>query len=263
MRATAGDLPYFRGRFVALAHRGGVSADAPAEVENSLRAFEAAWRLGFTHLETDVHTTADGVLIAFHDTELDRVTDAAGAVADLPWAEVSRARIGGSEPVPTLDDLLDALPHARFNIDLKAPGAVEPLVAALDRHGAHDRVCVGSFGERTIRRFRRLTAGRVPTSASPVEMAVFGLLRGVRRVFPLAGRVFQMPERHEETGLLLLSPRMVAAAHARGAQVHIWTVNDRTDMERLIDLGVDGIVSDDLETLRGVLIDRDLWEGNA
>ena len=75
----------------------------------------------------------------------------------------------------------DSIEHARFNIDLKAPGAVEPLVAALDRHGAHDRVCVGSFGERTIRRFRRLTAGRVPTFASPVEMAVFGLLRGVRR----------------------------------------------------------------------------------
>lgn len=263
MRARAADLPYFCGRFVALAHRGGASADAPAAVENSLRAFEAAWRLGFTHMETDVHTTADGVLIAFHDTVLDRVTDAAGAVADLPWAEVGRARIGGSEPVPQLDELLDALPHARFNIDLKAPGAVEPLVAALERHRAHDRVCVGSFSERTIRRFRRLTGGRVPTAASPVEVSVFGLLPGVRRVFPLGGRVFQMPERHEETGLRLLSAGMVAAAHARGAQVHLWTVNDRTDMERFLDLGVDGIVSDDLETLRSVLIGRDLWEGNA
>lgn len=89
---------------------------------------------------------------------------------------------------------------------------------------------------------------------------MFGLLPGVRRVFPLGGRVFQMPERHEETGLRLLSAGMVAAAHARGAQVHLWTVNDRTDMERFLDLGVDGIVSDDLETLRSVLIGRDLWE---
>ena len=254
--------PYADG-FAAIAHRGGYGGGVPPALENTIAAFDNARDYGFRYLETDVHATSDGVLVAFHDDILDRVTDTRGAIGALPWASVRRARIGGSEPVPTLDDLLDALPHARFNIDLKAPGAVEPLVAALDRHGAHDRVCVGSFGERTIRRFRRLTAGRVPTSASPVEMAVFGLLRGVRRVFPLAGRVFQMPERHEETGLLLLSPRMVAAAHARGAQVHIWTVNDRTDMERLIDLGVDGIVSDDLETLRGVLIDRDLWEGNA
>lgn len=257
----ADDFAYFEGRFVALAHRGGVTDDEPADVENSLRGFAAAWAAGFRYLETDVHVTGDGVLVAFHDEVLDRVTDAAGRLADLPWAEVARARIGGQEPIPRLDELMDALPGARFNIDLKASGAVDALVATLDRLGAHDRVCVGSFGQARIERFRRLTQGRVATAASPVESAVFGLAPGLRRVWPLRGQVFQIPEHHPQTGLRLLSPGMIADAHHRGAQVHVWTVNDRPTMERLIDAGVDGLVSDDLVTLRSVLTDRDLWEG--
>lgn len=264
MRGRRADqYAYFDAPFTPLAHRGGITETAPAEVENSLRGFRAAWDFGFTHLETDVHTTADGVLVAFHDEVLDRVTDAAGRLADLPWAEVSRARIGGSEPIPRLADLLDALPRARFNIDLKVPTAIEPLIAELDRHAAHNRVCVGSFDTRTITTFRRRTGGRVATSASPVEVGVFGLLPGVRRFWPLGAQVFQMPEREPRTGARLLSRGMLDAAHRRGAAVHIWTVNDRPDMERLIDLGVDGIVTDDLATLKAVLVERDLWEGHA
>ena len=254
---------YFDAPFLALAHRGGITDTAPAAVENSLRAFRAAWDLGYRHLETDVHTTADGTLVAFHDDVLDRVTDASGRIADLPWKEVAAARIGGSEPIPLLDDLLDALPHARLNIDLKVPTAVEPLVAALDRHAAHDRVCVGSFSTGTISRFRRLTAGRVATSASPVEVGVFGLVRGIRRWWPLGARTFQMPVHEPRTGVRILSRGMLAAAHRRGAAVHIWTINDRPTMERLIELGVDGIVSDELATLKAVLVERDLWEGHA
>lgn len=258
-----GGYAYFDAPFAALAHRGGFSPAAPLSVENSLRAFAAAWDLGYRYLETDVHVTADGVLVAFHDERLDRVTDARGAVADLPWDAVREARIGGTEPVPTLDDLLDALPHALVNIDLKASGAVVPLAAALDRHHAHDRVCVGSFGERRIREFRRLTSGRVATSASPVEVAVFGLIPGVRALWPLRAGAFQLPERHERTGVRLLSRGMLDAAHLRGARVHVWTVNDRSDAERLIELGVDGIVTDDLVMLKDVLVARDLWEGNT
>ena len=259
----SGRSGYFDAPFIPLAHRGGITEAAPPEVENSLRGFRAAWDFGFRHLETDVHTTADGVLVAFHDEVLDRVTDAKGRLADLPWAEVQRARIGGSEPIPLLDDLLDALPNARFNIDLKAPTAVDPLVAALDRHAAHDRVCVGSFSNATITRFRRLAGDRVATSASPIEVAVFGLLPGVRRFWPLWAQAFQMPEREPRTGVRILTRGMVDAAHRRGALVHVWTINDRPDMERLIELGVDGIVTDDLATLKAVLVERDLWEGHA
>ncbi len=261
--APADRYVYFDRPFIPLAHRGGISESAPVEVENSLRGFRAAWDFGYAHLETDVHVTADGALIAFHDDVLDRVTDATGRLADLPWAEVSRARIGGTEPIPLLDDLLDALPHARFNIDLKAPGAVQPLVDAVARHRAYDRVCVGSFHLASIRAFRKLTGGRVATAASPLEVGVFGLVPGLRSVWPLRGQAFQMPEREPRTGARLLTPGMVAAAHRAGAVVHVWTVNDRPTMERLIDLGVDGIVTDDLATLRAVLVERDLWEGHV
>lgn len=259
MGRPALDYAYFDAGFLALAHRGGTTDDAPAEVENSMRGFLAAWEYGFRYLETDVHVTSDGVLVAFHDEVLDRVTDASGALADLPWAEVAQARIGGTEPIPRLDDLLAGLPDARFNIDLKADGAVEPLVDALDRHAAHDRVCVGSFSGRRIGRFRRLTSGRVATAASPVEVAVFALLPGIRRLWPLRGQAFQIPQRHY--GLPIASAGLIETAHRRGAVVHVWTINDRPTMERLIDCGVDGLVSDDLGELRTVLRDRDLWEG--
>lgn len=258
MRADA--YEYFAPPFAALAHRGGFSPDAPPEVENSLRGFAAAVALGFGYLETDVHTTADGVLVAFHDDRLDRVTDAAGAIADLPWSEVARARIGGSEPIPRFVDLLDALPGARFNVDLKHPSAVEPLADLLGRRDG-ERVCVSSFTTASVRRFRTLTGGRIATGASPLEVAGFAV-PGLRRVWPLAGQAFQMPTHEPRTGVPLLTPAFLAAAHARGARVHVWTINDRPEMERLLDLGVDGIVSDDLLTLKDVLIDRGLWEGD-
>lgn len=253
---------YFGRRFTALAHRGGFCAASPPPFENSLRAFVAASALGFLHLETDVHATADGHLVAFHDDTLDRVTDAGGAIASLPLAAVREARIGGSEPVPLLDELLDALPHARFNIDIKAPAAVRPLVAILERHAAEGRVCVGSFGEDRIREFRRLTAGRVATAASPREV-VTHLVPGVRRFAPLEAQAFQVPVRDERTRLPIVTRGFVRAVHAKGALVHVWTINDETEAVRLLDLGVDGLVSDDLDMLKGLLVRRGLWEGTT
>lgn len=253
--------PYFEAPFAALAHRGGFSPGVPPKLENTLQAFVAAHTLGFRYLETDVHATQDGQLIAFHDDRLDRVTDATGLIADLPYAEVSRARIGGSEPIPTLGELLEALPEARFNIDIKHPGAVDPLVTALRVHDAADRVCVGSFTTRSITSFRQATGGRVATAASPVEVAAYAV-PGVRRCWPLAAAAFQMPMQVPGTALPLLTPGLIAAAHARGARVHVWMINDRATMERLLDLGVDGIVSDDLVTLKDVAISRGLWEDN-
>lgn len=258
----AADFAYFSPAFVALAHRGGVTAETPAEVENSLRSFQQAWARGYRYLETDVHVTADGVLIAFHDDRLDRVTDAAGLVADLPWAEVAQARIGGQEPIPRLQDLIEALPEARFNIDIKAAGAVAPLAQTLEHQHAGFRVCVGSFGTRRIRAFRRLTAGSVATAASPAEIVRFAFGPGLRQVVPLEGQSFQVPERDPRTGLRIITSSMIAAAHDRGAQVHVWTVNDTADMERLIELGVDGIVTDNIDALQAVLQQRGLWEGN-
>ena len=251
---------YFEPRFAALAHRGGHCAASESAFENTLRAFRAAADLGFGSFETDVHATADGVLVAFHDDVLDRVTDASGRLADLPWDAVRAAKVGGSEPIPTMAELLDALPQHRFNIDLKSPTALEPLVALLEATAAHDRVCVGSFSESTIRAFRRRTRGRVATAASPSEVAALALAPRVAGVLPFGGQAYQVPVRDERTGLSIVRAATVAAARRRGAAVHVWTINERSEMERLIDLGVTGLVSDDIETLKTVLVERGLWE---
>ncbi|MBK8460476.1 MAG: glycerophosphodiester phosphodiesterase [Micropruina sp.] len=255
----ADDYPYFRTRFAALAHRGGQVNGDPAR-ENSLAAFQHAVAQGYRYLETDVHTSADGVLLAFHDTHLDRVTDASGALAALPHSEIARARIAGSDSIPTLDELLDAFPTARFNIDLKADSAIVALARVLDRHRAHDRVCVGSFSQRRIQAFRRLTGRRVATSVGPVGVAVYGYAAAVRRLVRSPGVALQIPVRIRRDTVRLLSPGLIRAAHAAGRVVHVWTVNDEPTMHDLIDLGVDGIVTDATDVLKRVLLARGLWE---
>jgi len=126
----------------AYAHRGW-HVDDLAGLENSMRAFRRAFDEGYRYLETDVHATADGVLVAFHDLRLDRVTDRHGMIANLPWSDVKRARIAGTEPIPLMSDVLEELPQAKFNIDAKAAGAVGPLVDLIKKTGAADRVCLG------------------------------------------------------------------------------------------------------------------------
>lgn len=258
----ARDHPYFAPPFTALAHRGGALPDGDTGRENTLEAFTRATELGYTHLETDVHATADGHLVAFHDDVLDRVTDRAGAIADLPLAEVRRARIGGSLQVPTLDEVLDGFPDSFVNIDIKAPAAVEPLVAALEAHQAWERVCVGSFGQRRLTRFRRLAAGRALTSMGPVGVVV-ARTPGLNRLLSGPGLALQIPESHEVAGrqVRLVTPELLDAAHGHGKVVHVWTVNEADRMRRLIDLGVDGIVTDAVDVLRRVLQQRGLWHG--
>jgi glycerophosphoryl diester phosphodiesterase len=124
------------GEFLALAHRGGAYHPEIEGLENTLAAFQHAVDLGYRYLETDVHVTRDGVLLAFHDTVLDRVSDRVGAIADLTFAEIREARIGGREQVPTLVSLVEAFPDARFNIDLKAPGTALPLWQLIEQRGA-------------------------------------------------------------------------------------------------------------------------------
>ena len=238
---------------IAFAHRGG-SEEAP---ENSVAAFAAALRQGFTHLETDVHLTSDGTLVAFHDERLDRVTDGTGAIADLPWSEVSRARIGGSEPIPTMDELFETFPDAFFNIDAKADQAVVALASAVRRHRAEDRVCIGAFSDDRLQRIRSLFAGAICTTAGPRETAalVAAARVGARR----SGRAcaydcLQVPVRHK--GVEIVNRRFVDAAHARDVQVHVWTIDDPAEMHRLLDLGVDGIMTDRPSVLRAVIDER-------
>jgi glycerophosphoryl diester phosphodiesterase len=239
---------------IPFAHRGGAS-EAP---ENTMPAFEHAVRLGFRYLETDVHLTADGVLIAFHDDRLDRVTDRTGVIAELPWAEVRRARVDGREPIPRVEELLTAWPEVRINIDPKHDAAAEPLAEAIVRTGSVDRVCVGAFSDRRIALVKALVGPALCTSMGPREVAQLTL---AARGLPGSGRLHspcvQVPPRQRRVELV--TPRFVATAHRLGIQVHVWTIDDRAEMAELLDLGVDGIMTDRPQVLKELLIERDAW----
>ncbi|GHA05177.1 glycerophosphodiester phosphodiesterase [Streptomyces echinoruber] len=239
---------------LAFAHRGG-AADG---LENTAAQFRRAVEAGYRYLETDVHATADGRLVAFHDATLDRVTDGSGRIADLPWARVRRARVAGREPIPLFEELLESFPEARWNVDCKAEPALRPLLELIERTGAWDRVCVGSFSEARVVRAQRLAGPRLATSFGTrgvlgLRLRSWGLPAAVRRSAVAA----QVPV--SQAGIPVVDARFVRAAHARGLQVHVWTVNDPRQMHRLLDLGVDGIMTDHIGTLRKVMEDRGVW----
>lgn len=243
------------GRPIAFAHRGG----AEVHPENTERAFRHAVDLGFTHLESDVHVTRDGVAIAFHDERLDRVTDTVGVIAEMDWSAVRRARVDGTEPIMRLEELFEAFPEARLNLDPKTAAAVQPLADTILRANAVERVMVGSFSDRRIEAVRRLVGDRLAVSAGPRQTTAI-LLRS--RGVPTAARWFhalQVPVAMR--GVPVVTKRLVAHAHRQGTQVHVWTINDDREMHRLLDLGVDGIMTDRPETLRSVLIERGDWHG--
>lgn len=243
-----------------MAHRGGATHPDLVGRENTLAAFRHATHLGYTHLETDVCATADGVLLTFHDAVLDRVTDRSGRVGDLSWDEVRRARVGGREPVPTFASLLRALPDAVFNVDLKSARAGVLLADLLDDEQAHDRVLVGSFHGRRTAAFRRRTRGRVATAATPVEIAAYRFLPSGRLARLLTrGRVAALQVPHRRGPLTVVTPGLVRRAHAVGVPVHVWTVDDPHEMHELLDLGVDGLFTDRTDLLREVLRERGSW----
>ncbi|WP_028814020.1 glycerophosphodiester phosphodiesterase family protein [Streptomyces flavidovirens] len=239
---------------LAFAHRGG-AADG---LENTATAFRRADAAGYRYFETDVHATADGRLVAFHDATLDRVTDRRGRISALSWNDVSRARVAGKEPLPLFEELLEEFPEARWNVDIKAESALAPLVGLIRRTGAWDRVCAGSFNESRVARAQRLAGPRLATSCGTT--GVLGLwLRA--RALPAAVRrsavCAQVPE--VQNGIRVVDHRFVRTAHALGLQVHVWTVNDPGRMAALLDLGVDGIMTDHIDTLRTVLTERGAW----
>lgn len=246
---------YLSPQFIAMAHRGGSFLTANLGIENTTLAFRNAVELGYTYLETDVQTSADGVLFAFHDDDLERVTGHEGSLAKLSSRDIEELRVGGREPVPTLDELFESFPEANFNIDLKQNAAVEPLVATIKRHNAERRVCVGSFSRPRIKRFRALLP-RVPTSVSSLGAAALAVGR-----ISSGGQVYQVPTSHAVGPLTveLVTQASIAKAHAAGRKLHVWTIDDPTTMHRLIDWGVDGIITDRPDSLKEVLRARGMW----
>ncbi|MFI9486182.1 glycerophosphodiester phosphodiesterase family protein [Promicromonospora sp. NPDC052451] len=257
-------MTYFEGPFQALAHRGFAHASAGTEgLENSLAAFGAAVDLGYRYVETDAHGTVDGVAVALHDESLDRTTDGTGLVAELPWSEVSEARIGGVEPVPLLEDVLGGWPGLRVNIDVKHASGVGPVARAVERTASWDRVCVTSFDPARRRATLAKLSRPVATSAGRREIATF--LTGVRlRARPLARRALRQVDALQvpvsEGRVTVVDAASIEAAHALGKKVHVWTVNETAEMVRLLDEGVDGLVTDRADLLKDLLVSRGLWD---
>ena len=257
---------------IPFAHRGG-AGDHP---ENTMPAFRAAVALGYRYLETDVHLTRDGAVVAFHDSVLERVTDRRGRLEEVTTAELARAdagywftRDGGQTyphrgtgaRIPLLTELIQEWPDAFLNIDTKSDAVVEPLATLLKRMDVLDRVCVGSFSDDRLHRFRALVGDGVCTSMGPREIARARISSLTGRIPRQGAQCLQLPVR--QRGVPMVEPLMLRASHRSGLPIHVWTIDDGAEMDRLLDLGVDGIMTDTLDTLRGVLRRRGAWHGDG
>ncbi len=241
---------------LAFAHRGAHRPEGPGE--NTMAAFAAAVELGYSYLETDVHLTADGVVVAFHDEHLDRVTDMTGEICELTWDEVQRAKVGiGGDPVPRLDEILTTWPGVKVNIDPKHDRVVDALAGVLESHGAVERVCCGSFSDKRLARLRSLLGPDLCTSLGPRSTSKLAAAALGAPVRSLPAPCAQVPP--EIKGRRLVTPRFVEAAHRLGVQVHVWTIDDPAEMAALLDMGVDGLMTDDAAALKQLLVDRGQW----
>lgn len=240
---------------IPFAHRGGA-----AEVggENTLAGFERAVAMGYRYLETDGRVTSDGVLLAFHDERLDRVTDLEGRLEDRPWSEVRKARVGSEgDGIPTMESLLDAFPEHRFNIDPKMDAAVAPLAEALRRTKAWDRVNVAAFSDRRLLQLRRAVGRPICTAMGPAGIGRLRLAAYGVPVGPFGAACVQLPTTWK--GRTLVDGRFVRGAAVRGIPVHVWTIDEPEEMHRLLDLGVGGLFTDRPSVLKRVLEERGQW----
>lgn len=254
------------------AHRGG-SSIAP---ENTLEAFRAGLAAGADRLELDVHATADGQVVVFHDATLDRTTDGSGPVREVTLAELRRLDAGarfagpsGDFPfrgrgivVPTLDELLEALPGVALNIEVKqdAPAIERAVLEVLARHGARDRVLLAAEDAAIMERIRAADPDGLTGFSTADVLEFFGRLEaGTLGGWLPPGAALQIPPSWEGTDLV--TPSSVEAAHRLGLEVHVWTIDDPGEIDRLLDLGVDGIMTDDPPVAAAVFARRGLRPG--
>lgn len=259
-------LPGRRGWPLAFAHRG-----ADTTRENTLAAFSDAVDRGYAYLELDVRTSRDGELVVFHDETLDRTTNGTGPLSERTWAELSELlvvrdvdgdRQGGGEPLLRFEDLLTAWPDVHLNVDLKDDEAAPVIAKLIDRHDAWDRVLIASFHDSRRRRFTRAAGRRIAMSGGAAAIvalvltAPLGLAHWVGRRLAHIDCV-QVPVR--QGPVPVVTSRFVARCHEAGLAVHVWVVDEPAEMERLLEMGVDGLMTDDVDALAQVMEDRGFW----
>jgi glycerophosphoryl diester phosphodiesterase len=259
--------PYLDGPFPrAYAHRGWHVDDLQG-CENTLAAFRRAVDEGFGYLEMDVHASADGVPVVHHDPMLDRTTDGTGPIRARSAAALAGVRVRGREPLSLLEHVLTELPDTRITIELKSDPVVEPVLEVLERTDSWHRVCLGSYHDGRLRRARVAAGPRLCTSMAQgaavglrTRAWLDGLPAPLRHLpaLPFPGELAQLPRRFGP--LTVVDGALLRAAHARGREVHVWTVDAPAEMVALLDLGVDGLLSDRPDVLRDVLHARGAWQ---
>ena len=248
---------------IALAHRGG-SREAP---ENSRTAFQHAVDLGYRYIEIDVRATSDHKVMVFHDATLNRVTDRVGRISALPYSEVRKSKISGGDRVMRLEELLAEFPNTNFNIDVKDDHTLEPFIKVIEEQNVGHRACAASFSVRRLKEIRRRLGPTIATSLGPQEIAS---LMAASRMGPFSwiaklgisseADCVQIPV--AQSRVPITTQALVDFAHRHGLAVHVWTIDDEVSMDRLLDLGVDGIVTDRPTLLRSVLQRRHSWPDN-
>lgn len=247
-----------QGGVVVLAHRGWRGLYP----ENTMLAFRKAAELPIDGLEIDIHSTADGVLVVFHDATLERTTNGYGRLQDYTFAELQQLDAGyrftpdGGQTfpfrgqgiaIPTLAEVFESFPDLWINIDMKQemPSLVRPFTNLIRQHNVAHRLCVGSFSNKAVADFRRACpeVARTASHAEVVRLFALSKLR-LERFYWGRGQALQIPEIDPDSGLRLVTPRFVQAAHRNNIAIHVWTVNETADMRRLINMGVDGLISD-------------------
>jgi glycerophosphoryl diester phosphodiesterase len=258
--------PYLAGpRPRAYAHRGWHTGDLVG-CENTLAAFSRAVDEGFGYLELDVHSSADAVAVVHHDVMLERTTDGTGHLSDHTATQLAKVRVHGREPIPLLAEVLDALPDTRFTIELKSAAVVPSTLEAIDAAQAWHRVCLGAFEQAWLEAARRVGGDRLCTSMARRDVlalrtrawldALPGPLAALPSL-PLTGAVAHVPVAFGP--IRVVDAGLVRTAQAHGREVHVWTVDAPDRMRRLLDLGVDGLLSDRPDLLREVLHERGQW----
>jgi glycerophosphoryl diester phosphodiesterase len=244
-------------RPLTFAHRGG----AGLWPENTMEAFQGAIALGCSHLETDLRLSRDGKIVLFHDPTLERTTDGIGDVSSYTLEHLQRLdaayrfspqgrgfpRRGQGVRIPTFAELVAAAPRVSFNVEIKErghPDLPEALWEFIQQHEIADRIVVAAEHHELLESFRELSEGRIATSASKRECLQFWLASGLGRSSALAigYQALQIPV--SVSGWRFLTPRLLEAAHRLGIAVHVWTIDEPAEMTRLLDLGVDGVMSD-------------------
>ena len=237
----------------AIAHRGGSFSGA----ENTMNSFEHAINMGFKVLETDIQTTKDNKLIVFHDLTLDRLTNEKGTVREKTWNELKDIKILGKFQIPLLSDVFEIWPEIKINIDPKNDHCMDELISFLKNNNYFDRICIGSFSGKRLEKLRNVFGSKLCTSAGPKEVLKLKLASISQLNISINAQCVQVPVKYY--GIKIIDKNFVEFCHSLNLKVHVWTINDILEMKRLLDLGVDGIISDNLEGLKRVFSKRNIW----